>query len=233
MYSIISRDWAKLIPRAGSGDAPLATKAPGGAIYTIQGIIPSYYASGCLTPPYYPSTRPWPPRATPPRVCVPSTLPSRARSPPPRLSSPPRRTRRSTRTDRERGCRQPRRLVARVARARLLVCRSALPDAARRRRTTPSREHATGRRRTSSPVGRASDARLTRGRVASSESSPDPMSKLQTLTSGPSALQSRTFRPLAIPGTSLHAYLSLSTFGPSSLRRTYQPSARFSTSCVR
>ena len=212
-----------MIPRAGSGDAPLATKAPRNKDFI--------YTSGCLTPPCYPSTRPWPPRATPPRVCVPSTPPSRARSPPPRLSSPPRRTRRWTRMDRVRGCRQPRRLVAR---ARLLVCRSALPDAARRRRTTPSREHATGcRRRTFSPVGRASDARLTRGRVASSESSPNSTSKFQTLTSGPSALQSRTFRPLAIPGTSLHAYLSLSTFGPSSLRRTYQPSARFSTSCVR
>ena len=55
----------------------------------------------------------------------------------------------------------------------------------------------------------------------------------QTLTSGPSVLQSRTLRPLAMPGTSLHAYLSLSRLGPSSRRRTYQPSARFSTSCVR
>ena len=55
----------------------------------------------------------------------------------------------------------------------------------------------------------------------------------QTLTSGPSVLQSRTLRPFAMPGTSLHAYLSLSRLGPSSRRRTYQPSARFSTSCVR
>lgn len=47
MYSIISRDWAKLIPRAGSGDAPLATKAPyrwglytGGALFILRKRVP-------------------------------------------------------------------------------------------------------------------------------------------------------------------------------------------------
>ena len=121
------------------------------------------------------------------------------------------------------------------------TCRSSpprLPPLGAPRRSAPATDDAIPRTRDMTPPDilptvraseRASDARLTRRRVRS----PDSITQIQTLTSGPSVLQSRTFRPLAIPGTSLHAYLSLSTCGPSNLRRTYQPSARFSTSCVR
>lgn len=120
------------------------------------------------------------------------------------------------------------------------TCRSSptrLPALGAPRRSAPATDDAIPRTRDRTPPDilptvRASERRATHSPPRRSLS-PDSMSQIQTLTSGPSVLQSRTFRPLAIPGTSLHAYLSLSTFGPSSLRRTYQPSARFSTSCVR